>query len=487
MRLKLIAGNVVVVLLVGLAAYLVVRNSLRDALAADLQESIESDSELLSRSWRLAGTELAADVADRASSTAVQKAFSGGDEGRRRRRAFDAAQDVSTWFQDPVRGRRERPKIVALIDETGRVVARDTDPNRMFGTSLRKEVEQLRTALDKGVPAWGIWEEDGRLAAVAVAPVRDELGAILGALLVGYDLSNGFAQREAQVIGDDVAFITREKVYSASTSAPVRNALQGQLFSESLDAATRGALAGKRSAPWRADLDGDRYVGVTAPLPNSGDVEAGYVVLVNETQQVAPAQDAARMILWLTLLGLLGVVIYGFIMANAIMDPIARIEDDILAVINGRNDVRLEIDTPELGGLSYRVNQLINMFTGVAEEDEEGRAVTSSGGWAAVTATGPEIVRLKQERQDSQDKANDVDAEALAGEPEASYYARLYKEYVEAKRGIGEDVSNIPEERFVERIKNNAAHLLNKHSARMVRFRVETEGGQVNLKPVVID
>ncbi len=487
MRLKLIAGNVVVVLLVGLAAYLVVRNSLHDELASDLQESIESDSELLSRSWRLAGTELAADVAERASSTAVRKAFSGGDEGRRRRRAFDAAQAVSTWFQDQGQGRRERPKIVALIDETGRVVARDTDPNRMFGTSLRKEVEQLGTALDKGVPAWGIWEEEGRLAAVAVAPVRDELGGILGALLVGYDLSNGFAQREAKIIGDDVAFITGDKVYSASTSAPVRNALQRHLFSEPLDSATRGALGGKRSAPWRVGLDGDQYLGVTAPLPNSGGVEAGYVVLVNETQQAAPAQDAARMILWLTLLGLLGVVMYGFIMANAIMDPIARIEDDILAVINGRNDVRLQIDTPELGGLSYRVNQLINMFTGVAEEDEQGRAVTSSGGWAAVTVTGPEIVRLKRNSQDSKLEANEVDTQALAGEPEGRYYTRLYQEYVAAKRNIGEDVSNIPEERFVERIKSNASHLLSKHDARMVRFRVETEGGQVNLKPVVID
>ena len=29
-------------------------------------------------------------------------------------------------------------------------------------------------------------------------------------------------------------------------------------------------------------------------------------------------------------------------------------------------------------------------------------------------------------------------------------------------------------------------HLLKKHGAQMVRFKVETIGGQVNLKPVVI-
>jgi hypothetical protein len=55
-----------------------------------------------------------------------------------------------------------------------------------------------------------------------------------------------------------------------------------------------------------------------------------------------------------------------------------------------------------------------------------------------------------------------------------------------AKQSVGEDVSDIPQERFVERIKGNAAHLVKKHGAQMVRFEVETIGGQVNLKPVVI-
>jgi hypothetical protein len=78
------------------------------------------------------------------------------------------------------------------------------------------------------------------------------------------------------------------------------------------------------------------------------------------------------------------------------------------------------------------------------------------------------------------------DAAALAALPERQYYAQLYREYVAAKQLVGEDVSNIPEDRFIERIKGNAAHLMKKHGAQMVRFEVETIGGQVNLKPVVI-
>jgi hypothetical protein len=190
------------------------------------------------------------------------------------------------------------------------------------------------------------------------------------------------------------------------------------------------------------------------------------------------------MILWLTLLGLIGVAIYGYIVANNLMEPIEQMEDDILAVINGRGDVRLEVETPELGGLSYRVNQLINLFTGVAEEDDEGRAVTSSGGWESVSISSPGPAARQSSAGPTEN--DDPEAAALAAIPEDQYYAQLYQEYVAAKQSAGEDISNIPEARFIERIKGNAAALVKKHGAQMVRFKVETIGGQVNLKPLVI-
>ena len=83
-------------------------------------------------------------------------------------------------------------------------------------------------------------------------------------------------------------------------------------------------------------------------------------------------------------------------------------------------------------------------------------------------------------------QTDDPEAAALAAIPEAEYYAQLYREYVAAKQSAGEDVSNIPEARFIERIKGNANALMKKHEAQMVRFKVEVIGSQVNLKPVVI-
>lgn len=483
MRLKLIAGNLVIVLLVGLGSYLVVRAQLRSELTRQLKEGIGDDSELFARSWRADGARLAEGVSSRAASSSVLNVFSASGEVSRRGRAFDAAQKVSAWFQDPARGRDERPHIVAVIDETGHVIARDTDPNRMYGELLLNEVPVLPGVLERGGSRYGVWHHEDKLLQVGVAAVRNEQGALVGALLVGYDLSNGLAKREAALIGHDLFFITKDGIYSTSTSVDVRDRLQEALYSPPLDDGTKAALQGKPTLPWTATLGDDDYVGVSAALPMAQGIEAAYVVLARHGKHMALA-SAATTILWLMLLGLVGVAIYGFIVANSLMKPIEQMEDGILAVINGRSDVRLEVETPELGGLAYRVNQLINMLTGVAEEDEEGRAVTSSGGWEAVSASGPDAGGRISSVADAQ--SDDPEAAALAAIPEGQYYARLYRDYVAAKRSVGDDVTSVPEERFIERIKGNAEHLLNKHGAKMVRFKVETIGGQVNLKPVII-
>ena len=485
MRLKLIAGNLAIVLLVGLGSYLVVRTQLHAELVRELKDGIGDDAELFGRSWRADGARLAEVVGRRATSKSVQTVYTALGESNRRQRAFDAAQDVSKWFDNPARGRRGRPHIVALMDETGRVIARDTDPNRMFGEPLLGQVPVLRGVFKRGHSRYGVWRHDDKLLQIGVAPVRNKEGGIVGALLVGYDLSNGYAARESRLVGHDLLFVTLDGIYSTSTAVDVRDALHDVLYAPPLDAVTAAALQGKPTLPWTTELRGELYVGVTSALPLARGVQAGYVVLAQQEKHTELA-SLADMILWLTLLGMVGVAIYGYIIANNLMEPIEQMEDDILAVINGRSNVRLEVETAELGGLSYRINQLINLFTGVAEEDEEGRAVTSSGGWEAVSISGPSVEPGARVATSGRPSTADPEAAALAEVPEGEYYAQLFADYVAAKEAVGEDVSNVPEERFVERIRGNAAHLQKKHGARMVRFTVETIGGQVNLKPLVI-
>ena len=57
MRLKIIAGNLAVVLLLGIGGYLVVGRQLRGELLRRIDEQIVNDRELFDRSFRLSALE----------------------------------------------------------------------------------------------------------------------------------------------------------------------------------------------------------------------------------------------------------------------------------------------------------------------------------------------------------------------------------------------------------------------------------------------
>jgi hypothetical protein len=170
-----------------------------------------------------------------------------------------------------------------------------------------------------------------------------------------------------------------------------------------------------------------------------------------------------------------------------------------LLVINGQTDLRLETTSAELGGLAFRINQLMNVLTGTEEraEDEQGRPITvppSSAGWKDAAfgegggAAGPAGAGAAASAAGSADEPIDDPelAARLAAEDEPAYKARVYREYAAAKEAAGESVANIAEDRFHQRLEGRASALTQKHGCRLVRFQVETRGDQVLLRPVLI-
>src|SRR5688572_14847196 len=111
MRLKIIAGNLVAVLLLGLVSYVVVGGDLKQELSSKVLAQIGNDQVLLDRSLRLSGLEFVSLVKQRASDADVVAAFSALDESGRRTRAFEAAERTAAWFGDPARGARGTPDI----------------------------------------------------------------------------------------------------------------------------------------------------------------------------------------------------------------------------------------------------------------------------------------------------------------------------------------------------------------------------------------
>lgn len=496
MRLKIIAGNLAVVVLLGLFSYFMVRGDLRTALAAEVDAAIVNDQVLFDRSFQLSAYELVRNVGERAAARQVQDVFAGLDEDSRRTRAFEAAESAVAWLGDPARGRRGAPDIVVVVDETGKTIARNGARNVMFGKVLTGPVPALAAVLKDGTARHDVWLEnqDNKLMETAAAAIRNDQGTILGGLVVGYDLSNGLASREAALLGRDVAFLTEGHVYSSSlhSDTNLAKALNDFLFIGQ-KATTESVLTGKTPiAPaWNVTLEGSEFIGVTARLPMSVSQNVAYTVIGNRTAKMALASKT-DVILYTVVLAALLVFGYGFVVGSALLRPIEQIEEGVLMVINGQTDHRLETDSPELGGLAYRINQLLNVLTGTEEDtgDEQGRVsvAQAEAHWKDAAFADAGAAAGGGAGGGGADEVIDdaVLAAKLAAEDEQTYYARIHREYAAAKQALGESVGNITVDKFAQRLVGRADALTKQHGCRMVRFQVQTRDNQVVLRPVII-
>src|SRR5688572_21188032 len=114
MRLKIIGANFLVVLVCGLAGFLLVRSSLQSYFQQDVEASLSRDQSLFEDSRMLAGRLLEDLVRRRARGPAAAALFAtpaGSDD--RRRAAFAEAEAISRWLEDRAQIGR-RPELVAV-------------------------------------------------------------------------------------------------------------------------------------------------------------------------------------------------------------------------------------------------------------------------------------------------------------------------------------------------------------------------------------
>lgn len=494
MRTKIIAGNLIAVLVVGLVSYFVVSSQVESELVADVDAQIERDPQLFENSFELSGLEYADLALELAAHEDSRRVFFQRDEAGQRDAANARANRVADEFQRRF-GDAGPPEVVAITNHEGIVVARNVDARRMHGDNLTAQLETLSAVLrepgDVAIDVWRFRAGQEKLLQTVIAPIRDTNGAIIGGLVVGYDMSRGAAERAGELLGRDVAFVTEGEIYASSLETSDESALRAILFGDQR-AATTAALGGSGvGQPFAVTLGDIEYGAVIGTVPNAASTDAAYVVLANRSAAADKASPAIA-ILIMMVLGLVIVLVYGFLIGTSFIKPIEQLEEGVLAVINGRTDLRLEIESAELGGLAYRINQLLNVFTGTPEEDSDGRVSSPPEEWGPEAASSigtavPSEASAPSGPAGASGEEDDPELAAkLADEPEDIYYTRVYEEYVAAKQALGENVSNITKDKFIVRLQANEKSLLKKHGCRMVRFQVQTKGTQVNLRPVII-
>lgn len=369
MRFKITAGSLAAVVLLGLACFGVVRYQLRVGADADIEAELPRVREMVRTVRRAAGLDLVRLATARAATSGIVEVFSGVEDSRRNR-AYDEAERFATELASPANGGR-RADFVAILDDTGRVLARDLDRNALAGVDFRERSPSVDAAI-RGAAGYDIIRQQTLLLELAFAPIRSREGGVLGVLVVGFDLGNGTAKDTAQRVGGGVAYLFANRQHSTSLEGSAATDLR-QLFEQGAGKAAlaRVLASGEAVALGEVALGGRSYqLTVGALQVDSTQRTAAFAALVDRDarmQRVGPA----NMILLFTALAAVAVLIYGIVLGGVLLRPIEQMEEGILQVINGRTDLRLDIKSTELGGLAYRVNQLLNMMTGVSEEAED--------------------------------------------------------------------------------------------------------------------
>jgi hypothetical protein len=479
MRWKIIVANAGIVLIVGLVAYFLMATSLTAIVRNDARTRTA-----VAQSVRAANARLALDALQlerwldsRVRADAVSAVFAGGTEKARQESATVQASKIrDDAAQNPV-FTGLAPSLVLFIDSQGIALGRNGSA-LMRGDHVSDIYPSVKAVIAEGKTLSDVWINPKRQEQllVSLAAVHGDGNAVVGAVAVGVPLNDERLQRTSELTSGQVL------VFGVSGEKGLDLVASGGALPGEADTQLR-AMAGLQAAQasYRArnvmvaETASGGWVYGVGPLDGYA-TENMVVIAAMPTSLVPSVTGLLTPIIGVTLLGLLLVVIVGALIGNYIAQPISELEDGLLAIINGNQTIRFQIEHPDLGGLVFRINSLLNALTGVPEDDtdEQGRpsAAPSAGHFQEALSVDESFITTQQ--------VNPAVVRALSAEPASAYYKRLFQEYVAAKRQIGDPVDTVQYEGFVAHVQQNEIELSSKHG-RPVRYQIEIRDGSIML------
>ena len=487
MKIGLIAAIVLLAMTVGL--YAVVTRELKESVVQDLDLSVSRAQRIHGDVARLEAMEFENLVGQHSHRAAVVGVFDKSSEDSRRQAAFEQCEQINSQLRT---GGKAKADIVAILDASGKVLARDLNVNAMFGEDLRSKFPAVGTALS-GKATKDIWTLQGRMNRVAVAPIVQPDGTIRGALLVGYVLTARDAQVKHDLLGTEVAYFHQGKVHTSSfiSEGTGDNAKEDGNKTQALNAVlfttppAWGQQALQKGAPteiFHLTLDGKEYTGVAAPLHgNAFDKTSGVVTLASISDGLDPVSAVGAKLIGFGVLAIL--VLFGAVVMTAqrFIKPLDQIELGVAEIINGNIDYQFRPVGPDFEGLSNGLNVMLARLLGREEpnEDEPEEEQDETARWRSD--------QMQVEEGSGPTAAPAPDANALGQESEPIYYARIFNEYVAALRSQGKPTKGITVQAFTAKLRLIEGGLKQKWKCRMVRFKVNAQGEHVTLKPIPIN
>ena len=470
MRLKIIAVNALIVALVGVLSFVIMRAALvtatsnQDILTADAKRDVQGAAAKLQYDALRAERWLR----DRAAEPASADSLSASAPSARGDAATKLCNDLLNGMKGDRAFEGNVPTYCAVVDLTGKVVGRNaTSQNR--GEDLLAVYGGLKATLTLGQTGSDFSVQDRNLA--TYAPVRDGAGKLVGALLVGRPMNDSLSRASDATTGRALALVTPDNMAIVAHSSITNPLLDGAI-------GKAGESIKKAISTAHADVikDGELYV-ASAPLEGLGDGKRAVLVAGAPASLIGDATSLSLPILGAMAIGIVLVIIFGWLLANYITRPIGVLEEGLLAILNGQADKRFELDHAELGGLAFRIDQLLNQLMGVEEDttDAEGRVSRPPS-----AAHFTDAMAVDDKRMEGEGTLDPESVNRLAGEAGAAYYARIYREYITAKKALGEQTDHITEQAFATRIQGMERDAAAKYG-RPVRYQVQARNKEVVL------
>jgi HAMP domain-containing protein len=409
--------------------------------------------------------------------------FDKSDSAARQQAAFEVSEGINQQLKEE----GHKADIVAVLDGSGKIVARDLNANADVGMDLRAQYPAVTQAL-AGKAVKDVWTWQNRVHEVAVAPILKGDNSVVGALLLGWVVSATTAQSSRELLDTDIGFFHAGRVYTSSFVSSADKSREDVSKSQALNnllfsgekIAEQVLQKGSPSTVKIWQIEGHDFAAVVAPMPgNFADKTSGFVVLAALSEDMANVHAAGMKVMWLGLAAILIAIAAATLTARRFIRPLDKIELGVAEVINGNIDYTFKPVGEDFEGLSNSLNVMLARLLGREEPNEEAVEEEEDGGkrvWKA------EMMVI--DAGDGSAPASTV--AALAQEGEASYYPRLYAEYVAALEKLGQPTEGISVLAFMAKLSLAEAGLREKWECKVVRFLLASQDERVTLRPVKI-
>jgi hypothetical protein len=482
-RIGLIAAALILVATVFF--FLWVTSDMKAAATQDAEAKVSRAQSVYQQISRLGSLDLANLAAELGRRPAAVAVFDNTEETALRQAAFDECEKLNAALEKQQR----KADILAILNSTGKIIARNLNPNADYGDDLRAKYPAVAQAL-KGFSVKDIWTwRDGGVHVVAVAPITRPDGTTVGAMLVAWVVSAKTARENRDLLGTEIGYFHADKVYTSSfvsATDPSKEdvaktqALSNFLFSgEKLASVALSSSAATQVAHWF--LEGRDYAVVAAPMPgNFADKTSGFAILASLSDGMSRVQSQGMKVLFFGLLAVLVALIVAAMTARRFIAPLDKIELGVAEIINTNIDYTFKPVGPDFEGLSNSLNVMLARLLGREEPNEE--AVEEEEDDAASKRWKADLMSIGN----TEGTASPAAVAALAEESEAAYYPRLFNEYTNALKAIGQPTVGLSVQSFMAKLSLAEAGLREKWECKSVRFQIVTEGAEIWFKPVKI-